>query len=68
MYEHLAVPNHFGKTKIGNLDFTDTARADSRGELAFILLLFIARLLWFGILARNEWTRVEKDILGFDIT
>jgi hypothetical protein len=61
------VPDDLRKAKVGNLDHTDATRAYTPDELTLVLLIFISRRLRLRVLGGNEWCRVEKQVLRFDI-
>jgi hypothetical protein len=62
------IPDDLRKTKVGNLDHTDTTRANAPDKLALVLLVFISRRLRLGVLGRNEWCGIEEKVLRFDVT
>lgn len=53
------LPDNLGETKVGNLDLSNTARANARNKLSFIFLLFIIRVPGLGVTGRNEGGWVE---------
>lgn len=64
----MLVPHNLGQAKVGDLDFTNTAGAEARNELAFVDLVLVARLLRFRNLGGDKIDRVEKNVFGFNVT
>ena len=64
----LTVPNHLGKTEVGQLDLANSTGPNPSGEFTLIFLIFIAWLLGLGIFGGCKRNRVEEQVLRFDIT
>lgn len=61
------IPDNLREAEVGDLDHTNTTRANTFDELAFVFLVFVSRRLRLRVLAGNERCRVEEEVLRFDI-
>jgi hypothetical protein len=60
------IPHDLGETKIGDLDATNTATANSRNELTFVFLFIIVGTL-DEIKGRNNLYPFKQEVFGLDI-
>jgi len=64
----LRVPDDLGKSKVGDLDLSDTTGTNAGYEFTFISLVLLVGSFGFRIPSRNKWYWIKKKILRLDIS
>lgn len=64
----MLVPYNLGQAEIGDLDLTNSTRADALDKLTLINLVLVTWLLGFRVLRGDEWDGAKENVLGLDVT